>query len=575
MNDGEWHSKVLMYRPGRMSLSTMNHTIVRFMFTVILLVGHLPGAEMTGVLDWQKIVAEGEAQESGTKSDAWAITRGTFEMASGMATEPSVTCHYAVPAAKGRVESARRQDVVYFFHTPSPGEKSILDNALCNKLVGEFGMTAFGIAFQKSSESSLFYDESKRDKFYAFEKSGSFTAIVSAWAKLRQQLSITKPRFFLFGYSAGGIGVQRFAEEYPELCDGVVTANGHSFLLKNKASCPFLIIHTYGDWGAPQGEGLAYYYRSIGTPCVRLCLTPNWDGLNNGNAFVFHGLNGSATPLAVYFFAALSDLRRSKQANGTTPPPLQWPYATAEERPELITQMRDKNWQQTYAAASYTAVAVPSARFYAEMMKITPPSKVLRQALGDFSMHTKPAAGRKPIGLVTIAQSIKGNLEGAEPKVFKLLLGPVERDSQYAAEQGFVAIAAKDSEGIPGAMASFYEGSPGAKSLPISSIQFHPEPQQIQNLVGQVNPKRLVIVLKSSDDALRYLPILQKCVAKSIKIQVLVSCNEPSEYQTFLSPISEAAGKALFSAFQPKGKDAQVSLHQQQLEAAVAFITKK
>ncbi len=190
-------------------------------------------------------------------------------------------------------------------------------------------------------------------------------------------------------------------------------------------------------------------------------------------------------------------------------------------------------------------------------------------------MHTKPAAGRKAMGLVTISQSIKGNLEGADHKVYKLLLGPVERDSQYAAEQGCVAIAAKDSEGIPGAMASFYEGNPGTKSLPISSIQFHPEPQQIQNLVSQVNPKRLVIVIKSSDDALRYLPILQKCLANSLKIQVLVSCNEPSEYQTFLSPISEAAGKALFSAFQPKGKDAQVSLHQQQLEAAVAFISKK
>ncbi len=114
MNDVEFLSKVLTYRPGIMRLTgamqpcylssrSMNSAIIRFIFAVALLAGHLPGAEMAGVLDWQKIVAEGEAQESGTKSDVWTITRGTFEMASGMATEPSVTCHYALPAAKGRV----------------------------------------------------------------------------------------------------------------------------------------------------------------------------------------------------------------------------------------------------------------------------------------------------------------------------------------------------------------------------------------------------------------------------------------------------------------------------------------
>ncbi len=548
--------------------------ITALILAVLLSARPLQGAEVAGVLDWQKIVSEGEAQISGAKSEPWTIVRGTFAMPSGIAIEPTVTCHYAAPASRGQIESARRQDVVYIFHTPSPGENSILDNALCNQLVSELGMTVFGISFQKTSESSLFYDESKRDQFYAFEKSGSFVAIVSAWTKLRQQLSITKSRFFLFGYSAGGIGVQRFAEEYPEFCDGVMSANGHSFLLKNKASCPFLILHTYGDWGAPQGDGLAYYYRSINTPCIRVCLTPNWNGLENGNAFVFHGLNASTTPLAVKFFEALSDLRKGKLANGLTPPLQHWPYATAVEKPDLITSMLNKNWQQPYVGAGLMAVPIPSAGFYAELMKITPPSKVLKLPSGAFSMHTRPSLKKKLLGITTVSQEIKGNLEAAEENVFRRLIGPVERDSQYIAEQGFIAIAAANQEGISNSLASFYESTSSMKSLPVSSIQFDPEPQQIQNLVNQINPRRLVVILKSSDDALAYLQILQKCIANSMKIKVLVSCSELSEYQTFLSHVSEA-GKAFFSPFQPKGKDAQVSLHQQQIEAAMVFIGHK
>ncbi len=263
--------------------------------------GDLSAESKAALLDWKAVLAEGSlADPSGT--EPWDISYGSFSMDSEMPFEPMVMCYYATPAAQGRRMSPRRSDAVYYFHTPDPKKANIVDNDLCHQLVSKLGMTVFGISFQASSSVSLYFgDKISHDRFYAFSQSGSFKTMLSAWAKVRRHLDIDATRFFLYGYSAGGIGVQRFAEEYPEFCAGMVSVNGHTFVEKNGAGCPALILHSYGDAGVLPGFGLFEYYQQIGTPCIRLMTSPNWNRLKAGDDFAFHALNPHVTALTMEF----------------------------------------------------------------------------------------------------------------------------------------------------------------------------------------------------------------------------------------------------------------------------------
>lgn len=58
-----------------------------------------------------------------------------------------------------------------------------------------------------------------------------------------------------------------------------------------------------------------------------------------------------------------------------------------------------------------------------------------------------------------------------------------------------------------------------------------------------------------------------------ICIPVMASTESQDGYERFLTPVNPVVRASLFAPFQPKGKDGALSLHQQALAAAIAFVT--
>jgi len=265
-----------------------------------------------------------------------------------------VECRWATARTNDGRAAPRAHDLVVYFH--QPGNLEFQRDPLFRALVERCGFTVCGVRFPNSSAPPLFTDP---ERFYSFSRSGSFTTIRRALAMLRERLALPATPVYLFGYSAGGIGVQRFAEEYPDLCGGVVTYCGHSFVQKNKARCPFLIVHNFGD-SAENGIGLETYYRSLGNPVLRLITPPAWDLVKlHGVDACHHYHRPWIDRLAASYFMALADHRRAS-------PVLPWPItALARDHRTLIADgIAIPQEEQT--------IMVPSLPFYGELLQVPP-----------------------------------------------------------------------------------------------------------------------------------------------------------------------------------------------------------
>lgn len=514
---------------------------------------------------WLKIMQKGQATAATNTSERWEINSGSFIIPSDIPGEPSLTCYFATPKLKSDRFPARRPNPLYFFHTPNPMNGNILDNGICNRLVTDYGMTVFGIAFKESSQAGLFYgNQSDRQKFYTFSKSGSFHAILTAWSIIRRQFEFSTRRFYLYGYSAGGIGVQRFAEEFPEYCAGVISVNGHTFTQKNKAACPTLIIHSFGDGGCMAGTSLWRYYSSIQTPCIRLLLSPSWERLKEGNDFAFHAVQGNVTELSFSFLEAINDIQRSSSNDVDAVPSMaDWPYVALSEDPLTITANRGPGTIQDITSRGFTPMPIPSARFYAEMLKNPLPPVKLKAPNSDVYLM-RPRPDQAPKGVVTVVHH-EASLTQAEAS------GYVERlfvDGQYFAEKGYAAILAKSREEAEQAFA--------AKRIPLVQnatrqclMFFDPSLETIDTL-GEVS--NVIIGLTKPIDLPSYMAVFEKMVRNRTRLLVLLPYHTKVEYEAAVASVNPAIRRQIFPPFDPTGQNLGLSMRQQQLEAAVQFL---
>lgn len=549
-------------------LRTTGSVIRSVVLLLVFLASVYAGDQIAGVIDWHKIVkeAQGDAAIAHSKGlDDWKAIQGSFEIDTGMAGEPKAICRFAYPETKKNQKSPRFNDVVYYFHTPEPGDRNIINDELCSRLCSESGMVVFGISFLASSRYALFGDPREQEKFYAFGKSGSFRAVLIAWNKLRQQLKIDSDGFYVLGYSAGGIAAQRFAEECPNFCRGVVTVNGHTFVQRHKAYCPFLVIHTMGDLGESQGDGLDVYYRSIGTPCVRLVLSPSWSGMNSGNSGVFHGMNPSSGILAQRFIEGVSDLAR--KTPGVVPIPLaNWPYITAAECPSVVTLSSRRN---DWASTTLTPMPMPSALFYSQVLKSTPRRIEINTPGDEWLLATRPVITEPILGSIIVWHA---DAIGALGRDMEIIKHAIDIDQNYVAGRQYLAVSILRVGDFSNAVkaASITLGISGKG--PLSAILFEPQSDVVVSLSKMQGLRKLIIIIKDSANITPILPDLQRCYASGVKIRILVSCSNKAQYEKLVSVVNPAVRDILFAPFYPKGNDADLSLHQQQLEAAVSFI---
>jgi len=484
---------------------------------------------------------------------------GSFVISSDIPTEPSLTCYYAVPAAKGRTP-LRRNRAVYFFHTPDP-KSNVLDNGLCNRLVSELGVTVFGIAFKASSQAGLFYgNRESQQRFYAFAKSGSFNAMLTAWSVMRRQFGITGKRFYLYGYSAGGIGVQRFAEEYPEFCAGIISVNGHSFTQKNQSASPALVIHSMGDGGSSSGLGLLRFYSAIGTPCQRLLVSPSWERMKEGNDFAFHALHGSVTDLTIAWLDALIAMGDERNPDALVPATA-WPYVASADDPLVIAPLRGASSIHEVLPPGATPMPIPSARFYARMLANPLPPLHLT-ADNDEAVVIRPRPDQPTRGLVLLQEPHTRSTADEPGEISDDLV----LDGQFLADNGYLAVATHQDP--PPALGSRIDRLiPGKTTLRPGHMVIDPAPGQ----VTASNASHLVILFSKPVALEGYLSECQALLTRGTRLVVLLPYRTRAEYDAALIAVNPALRTQLFPPFDVLGKNAGLSLRQQQREAALAF----
>lgn len=290
----------------------------------------------------------------------YEVTTASFMVEVPTAVDPRVSCWIANATKNGK-PAPRSRTAVVIFHTP--GAKDI--TGALTEFAKQSGFTAMGCIFPSSGT----YAYRDRKRFYGFAASGSFATTARAFEMLRaaQQLN---PRVLAFGYSAGGIMSQRFAEEYPELMLGVASACGHTFVQKRGATCPFLIMHTLGDYGVYEGDNLARYYTSQSVPVIRAILDTSWDLRRKDNDHATHALAGEANRLAMRFFESLEDLRQ-KAGSESAPPVTAWPLVCASADPRQVA----KNTPGAVAAIGKMGdqpVYLPSGRVHQLILELPP-----------------------------------------------------------------------------------------------------------------------------------------------------------------------------------------------------------
>jgi pimeloyl-ACP methyl ester carboxylesterase/uncharacterized protein (DUF427 family) len=509
---------------------------------------------------WKKVLEEGKSPRS-NNSERWDIQSGSFIITSDISAEPKLTCYYAIPTAKNGQQSPRRDDVVYFFHTPNPKTKNILDNGICNRLVTELGMSVFGIAFKESSQSGLFYgSEESRQRFYVFSKSGSFHAILTAWSAMRRQFDFKRRDFFLYGYSAGGIGVQRFAEDFPEYCAGIVSVNGHTFTQKNHATCPVLVIHSYGDGGAPSGNGLLLYYQQIDTPCIRLMLSPSWERLKEGNDGAFHAVNGGVVELASTFIEGIADLRAQSKAD-KVPPISEWPYLTAQEDPLLVmkTPRAATNYRDLFG--DKTPMAIPSARFYAALLA-RPIIPLELQTTDGTAYLMRPRVDQASRGVIFI-QRPEVDLYDVKRNGY---IGDSFLEGQFFSEHGFAVTISNTRSSIKELRERLLVVD--TKQLSCALLG-DPAPGSLRTMV---NYSHLVISFTKPTIVEPYLDEFQALLKSGVRLFVLLPYQTHLEYDKALMAINPDIRNQIFPPFDTVGNNPNLSLHQQQIEATLAFL---
>jgi len=447
-----------------------------------------------------------------------------------MLNEPTLTCYYAVPAAKGGRPSPRKDDVVYFFHTPGPKIKNILDNGICNRLVSELGMSVLASHFKIAAKRHFFMDQTHlANDSIRFQNLGRSRRYSLLGRPCVGNLRLSDPIFFLYGYSAGGIGVQRFAEEYPDYCAGIVSVNGHTFTQKYKASCPVLVIHSYGDGGAPSGNGLLLYYQQIQTPCIRLMLSPSWKGLKEGNDGAFHAVNGGVVELASAFLEGIADLRAQSKTK-RVPPVSEWSYVATYEDPLLITKALRTITPVLFG--NKTPMPIPSARFYAAL--VTRPLMPLRIETKDGDAFLiRPRVDQATRGTIFII-SPEENLIDVQRNGYA---NDNFVDGQFFAEHGFSVLIAKSQDAIKEIQGRAINNEPN--QLRCAMLR-DPAPGTLINLISY---SHLVVSFTTPTLVEPYLDEFQRLLQRGTRLIVLLPYRTRVEYENALQAINPTVRK--------------------------------
>jgi hypothetical protein len=429
------------------------------------------------------------------------------------AVDPRVMCWVAMPTKNGK-PAPRARTAVALFHTP--GAKDL--GGTLERIAATSGFTVFGCIFPSSGT----YGYRDRKRFYGFAASGSFASTAKAFERLRTAQKLL-PRFFVYGYSAGGIMSQRFAEEYPELMLGVASMCGHTFVQKRGATCPFLIMHTLGDFGVGQGDNLARYYVSQGVPVIRAVLDTNWDLRKQDNQHATHAQADAAVVLAMRFFEGIDDLR-AKAGGEAAPPRDSWPLVCSSADPRQVSN-RSIAAVGAITKTGDTPVYLPSGRMHQALLDIPPVPR--RQVIGEREwLVSMPAPDIRPTSVWVSLQPLTEELlisqaDTGQPIDDALLQG----DLRYAASRGSIAIGTHGSRGdLRLILKDALNSTPGTAALPLHVQLVDPRPDGFDQICQTPRLASMSLVFTESFD----LSIWRKPLASlgAVRCQIGLLANQ-------------------------------------------------
>jgi hypothetical protein len=547
-------------------------------FLMICLSFWLPSAiALEGTLDWRSVITRAENEAAIANAMSWNVEQGSLDIYGHMPEEDRFVCQYASPAPRNGIRSPRAGDAVFFFHTP--GDSDPIKSDICQRLVRESGFTVFSVIFAKSSSPSYFYNPNQHSRFYAFGGSGAFDVIASAWEAVKTRLGLRMSTFFLYGYSAGGIGVQGFSEYHPDLVAGIVSVCGHSFIQKKGAKCPILVIHTYGDTGVTEGDGLALLCRLTGQPCIRLVFDPNWGMLRDGQEYSFHSVNPIVASLSQRFFEAIADARLERQVEKIDFPAI-CPYIVNLLSPHQVIASRQGASLASVAPLGGQPTLIPSARFYSELIRNAPPTRRMVDSDHGIALISPPSSDSKQeviIGEWWPSREDQGfrSSDGVQRSNLEIR---TECDLRYATERGLFGITSMKSIRELGFVRSqLVKEFPAASSLPLDIIAIDPLNEELKDIQSIPSLHAVVIIISSS--TMLHLILngdLDAFLRRGVKLRIILCAADQHAYDTALSSLSQAARMSIFQPFywpeKFKHEINDLAVHQRLIEDAYTFL---
>jgi pimeloyl-ACP methyl ester carboxylesterase len=394
---------------------------------------------------------------------AFGIERESFTLPSTVPGNPQVTCHIAWPVAADGRRSTRQGDLVLYLQHPKerfylPPQKT-WDYKTYEHLVSEGGFTVCGVFFENMAEEEVDVLRD-RSRSYIFRESGSYPVLRSALDEVRRRRSLPVRPVFTFGYSAGGILAQRFAEAYPDQVDGVASLGGRHFHQGGGSQAAHLLLSALGDTGTEDHAGIMRWLDLRGVPGARLETAPDWG--KRGQYMFYHCLNRLSTHLALRWIEGVADQRR---AGVPAAEAKRWPYVADRRDPSRVVSTQQAGWRQVVPTGQ--EVWLPSAAV--ARLWLGTPSRP--SSLVPGWTWARPARAQSPRGVVLYRWRQHGEQQEAGPDPSLGTMDVRSWDAYHLADLGLIACLSETPGGSIDAVQPALRAAGMDESLPLILVE--------------------------------------------------------------------------------------------------------
>jgi pimeloyl-ACP methyl ester carboxylesterase len=461
--------------------------------------------------DFKKFIVK----EDISKKQKFDVEQGTFSIETKVVNNPTITCYYITPKITNGISPRPPGEVVLYFTFPT--ENEFYKGVMFKKLAEEGGYTVIGMFFQGHAAKDISVIDHRS---YLWGESGSFEAYRTALDQLRTLLHFPSTKVFCYGDSGGGTASQHFAEEYPDLCDGVACLAGQLFVQKNHSTCPILILSTYGDSASTSSVGLENYYRNdTGAVALQSFTQPEFSRRPYPEALFSHCMNDLSRMLVLLFFEGLSELR--SKHSGVLPIAESWPMACSKvDYTHLVVPATKRKGLLDDQDVEY----MPSREFYTAWISNPLPNKSILLPYGGIIRIASPPPldSAKDITVYCWRKGNKDIPSPSNPGNELDLSQEVEWDLRQLIDGGHIAMSVEGSpEQANTSIRVHLFHSSANRKLSVCIVDSAPIPSDIESISRMTNIVEVIIAINKNSDYNKLIDPLKKLLIHGIDIHLV------------------------------------------------------